>query len=104
MGASKRGTAVLGVESGRLYTCGSGFTQPTLKLPKAVIVLDAGFHRDISCQSAFVPVPGVVRGDNGIRISASTVTSIMSNPNDPRDASLETRVTFPKSWNRDEAG
>ncbi|KAF9653681.1 hypothetical protein BDM02DRAFT_3107651 [Thelephora ganbajun] len=27
----------------------------------------------------------------------------MSNPNDPRDASLETRVTFPKSWNRDEA-
>lgn len=27
----------------------------------------------------------------------------MSNPNDPRDASLETRVTFPKSWSREEA-
>ncbi|KAF9777516.1 hypothetical protein BJ322DRAFT_1015625 [Thelephora terrestris] len=26
----------------------------------------------------------------------------MSNPNDPRDASLETRVTFPKSWSREE--
>ena len=34
----------------------------------------------------------------------SEATTIMSNPNDPRDASLETRVTFPKSWGRDEAG
>ena len=57
------------------------------------------------------PHPIRSRGGDGIGISASPTvhthiraTAIMSNPNDPRDASLETRVTFPKSWSRDEAG
>ena len=73
---------------------------------KGFVVFDAGFRRDTSCQFAFVPIPKL---SGGIGISALSthirVTPIMSNlPNDPRDASLETRVTFPKSWNRDEAG
>lgn len=34
---------------------GSGFTRLTLKPPKGVVVLGAGFRRDTPCLSAFAP-------------------------------------------------
>ena len=84
------------------HTYGSGFIRGTPMLPKGVDGLDAGFRRDISSLASACTSRGGIR--RTVLAHTSEVTAIMSNPNDPRDASLETRVTFPKSWGRDEAG
>jgi len=97
----------VGVESDvktAAHTYGSGLTWLPPKSPPAVDALDAGFRRGTPSQPALVPVGVELRWNQNIAPRTSEATTIMSNPNDPRDASLETKVTFPKSWGRDEAG